>query len=132
MGRFDNREMKGAQLAEVKGHRCNQFGIMEVSFSNPSGPIIEYWPPSNTSFGAGPQVCRDQISSSVTNRIILTSLFQLPDPYESKHVEVVDSSIPNSGQGLVAKTDLKNGTVVAFLSGFVYRNEEEINTYQKR
>ena len=48
--------MKGAQGAEVKAHRCNEYGRMELAFTKPSGPLIEFWPPSNVSYGEGPQV----------------------------------------------------------------------------
>ena len=56
----------------------------------------------------------------------------MPDPYEAKQVMVRDSSIPNSGQGLVAKKDIQDGAVVAFVSGFVYRNKEEAAIYLNR
>lgn len=111
MGRFEDHVMRGAQEAEVIGYKCNKYGLMEVTFSKPHGPIIEYWPPTNTSFGAGPE---------------------LPDPFEFKYVEVGNSSIPNSGQGVLAKKDLKPGDTAAFIGGYLYRNEEEMHLYSER
>ncbi len=35
------------------------------------------------------------------------------DPWESEMVEVRESNIPNAGQGLFAKQDLEEGTIIA-------------------
>ena len=63
VGRFENLVMRGAQVSEAVGHRCNEHGLMEVAFAEASGPLIEYWPPTNTSFGAGPEVFLNQFNS---------------------------------------------------------------------
>ena len=44
---------------------------------------------------------------------------QLPDPYESKSVQVRESGIPNAGEGLFAREAIKAGRVVAYFNGAV-------------
>lgn len=111
VGRFENMVMKSAQLAQVVSERCDQFGIKEVQFSDPSGPMVFYSPPTNTSFGKGPQI---------------------PDPYEEANVMLKESNVPNSGQGLFAKRDLIKDQKFCFYSGYLYRNDLELDIYKKR
>ena len=42
------------QAAEVIGEHCNQEGIKELMFSQPSGPVFHYDPPNSKSFGDQP------------------------------------------------------------------------------
>ena len=46
----------------------------------------------------------------------------VPDPYESKMVEVRKSHVENSGSGLFAKQKLPKGTIAAFYNGIRYEN----------
>lgn len=48
-----------------------------------------------------------------------------PDPYESKFVEVKESSIPGAGQGLFAKRPIPLGQLVAYFNG-VRRTDESV------
>ena len=41
----------------------------------------------------------------------------LPDPYEAIFVEVRQSRIKDAGQGLFAKTDIEQGTIISFYNG---------------
>ncbi|KAK9767277.1 Histone-lysine N-methyltransferase setd7 [Basidiobolus ranarum] len=48
----------------------------------------------------------------------------LRDPYETSRVYVQKSKIPNSGEGLFAKRDLKKGEVASFYNGIRITHEE--------
>ena len=41
----------------------------------------------------------------------------LPDPYEAIFVEVRQSCIKDAGQGLFAKTNIEQGTIISFYNG---------------
>lgn len=62
--------------------------------------FLGYTPPSNESFGSGPKV---------------------PDPFESRTVELGRSSIPNSGDGLFVTRDVPAYTLVSYYHAFMYR-----------
>jgi len=48
--------MRGAQESTVLNVGCDEDGIMIVTkFEKPSGPVFYYDPPTNESFGAGPE-----------------------------------------------------------------------------
>ena len=61
-----------------------------LTFSQPSGPIFKYNPPTPNSFGLQPLV---------------------PDPMEASMVYVADSNVPHGGHGLFAKKDLEMDTI---------------------
>ena len=97
-GKFENFVMKSASEAEVESEECTEEGIIAVSkFSLKSDPIFYYDPPTNVSFGAGPE--------------------GVIDPYERKWVEVADSSVPDSGQGVFAKRDFPQFRCTSMYSG---------------
>ena len=107
-GRFENFVMKKAHEAQVYSIHCHVDGFIAVSkFSAKSEPIFYYDPPTNTSFGAGPE--------------------GIVDPYESKWVEVAVSTAPNSGEGVFAKKDIPKLQCTSMYSGkiqMVHSNSE--------
>ncbi|XP_059087629.1 uncharacterized protein LOC131884018 [Tigriopus californicus] len=111
VGQFENMVMKAAKVAEVVAERCDEFGIKEVQYSEPSGPDVFYSPPTNISFGEGPRI---------------------PDPYEQSNVVLKQSNVPNGGQGLFAKKDILHNQKFCFYSGYIYRNDIEVDIYKQR
>ena len=65
---------------------------------------------SNISFGAGPERVRD--------------------PFDNKMVRLVPSGIPNSGEGVFLKKDVKKYSLVSSYLGYVYNNEQR-NIYRR-
>ena len=55
-----------------------------------------------------------------------------PDPYEDKYVELGQSSIPSSGEGVFAKRSLKKGMIACFFSLFLFRVPDQYEEYAKR
>jgi hypothetical protein len=43
---------------EIVGERCNEQGMRELLFSDPSGPTFHYNPPTMSSFGDQPLICK--------------------------------------------------------------------------
>ena len=106
VGRFQNRVMREARYAKVKELKCDVNGLPYVStFSNESLDAIFYYePPSNVSFGAGPENIRD--------------------PYEDNLVHLDVSAVPNSGEGLFLKKGVRSQMLVTSYLGYVYGKEE--------
>ena len=66
-----------------------------------------------------------------------TSLSSYPlqrDPYESKLVDIKQSTIPKAGEGVVLKKDVLSGVVVAYLNGvkFDKKNAFSWNPFKKK
>ena len=112
VGKFENRVMREARYAKVKELKCDANGLPYVStFLNESLDAIFYYkPPSNVSFGAGPEKIRD--------------------PYEDNLVYSDTSAIPNSGEGLFLKKDVRSQMLITSYLGYVY-GEEESEIYDK-
>ncbi len=49
--------MSGEEV-EIVGERCNEQGMRELLFSDPSGPTFHYNPPTMSSFGDQPLICK--------------------------------------------------------------------------
>ena len=82
----------------MEAEQCTDDGLLAVSkYTLKSEPIFYYQPPTNESFGAGPA--------------------GLVDPYERKWVEVEDSSVPASGQGVFARRDIPQFRCTSMYSG---------------
>ena len=103
--------MVAARECEVVAEKCNEFGVKMLKFSEPHGEVLFFSPPTNSSFGEGPRI---------------------RDPFERKTSKLTTSSIPNSGQGVVAVRDIANGTTACLYAGFLYRNDEEKSIYMDR
>ena len=106
VGRFENRVMKEAKYKKVSELKCDDKGIPYINkfADQPLGAIFYYHAPTNTSFGAGP------------DRVV--------DPYEKKMVHLSMSDIPNSGQGVFLKEDVKKSMIVSLYDGYVYDTEQ--------
>ena len=113
VGKFENRVMREARFAKVKDLKCDANGLPYISkFSNESLDAIFYYePPSNISFGAGPEKNRD--------------------PYEDNLVYLDISKIPNSGEGVFLKKDVRSQMLITSYLGYVY-GEEESDVYDRR
>ena len=83
--------------------------IIVSKFSLMSGPEFYYQAPTNESFGAGP--------------------YGVSDPYERKSVQVAESTIPESGEGVMALRDFPAERCTSFYSGFLYDEGEEAQGY---
>ena len=103
LGKFEDRRMKDAREATVLEIDCDENGLLYVSRYSAieqASPSFYYKPPSNTSYGAGPQGVRD--------------------PYEQKWLELKDVNDPKMGEGIFAKKNLEEGVVVASYNGFLF------------
>ena len=80
VGEFKENIMTSAQKADIIKVKCHK-NMLELEFSQPSGPKFYFSPGNTTSMGDMPLV---------------------PDPYEAMTVVVEDSRVPNSGHGLIA------------------------------
>ena len=106
VGRFDNRIMIDAKHAKVSRVDCDENGLPYVSeFIKESSEKFYYDPPNNISFGADPEY--------------------VPDPYENTMLSLRPSNIPNSGEGVFIKKDVKKGMVLALYTGFRYDEEQQ-------
>eukprot|EP00088_Acartia_fossae_P013039 TRINITY_DN16753_c0_g1_i2.p1 TRINITY_DN16753_c0_g1~~TRINITY_DN16753_c0_g1_i2.p1 ORF type:complete len:220 (+),score=19.68 TRINITY_DN16753_c0_g1_i2:84-743(+) len=85
---------KRTRLGEI----CRNGNSWILKFSELSGPLLTYSPPSHYSLGV------DALHS---------------DPFEEGTVEVRESNIPGAKQGLYTRRDILAGEVITFYSGYV-------------
>ena len=116
LGKFENRKMMDAQESKILELDCDENGILYVKkYLKPdvSSPHVYYEPPTNISFGRGPE--------------------DLKDPYEQKGVELKMAKNTKMGEGVCAKKDFKKDELVAFYNGFIFHNKNgELDLYNKR
>ena len=113
-GTFEDFVMKDAKEAEVRSLHCEDGLIAVKDFEvKHNGPTFFFDPPTNQSFGGG---LKDGLNGVV-------------DPFERKWVQLTTSSIPNSGQGVLATRDIPINRTLSLYSGFVFRTEEEKTLY---
>ena len=111
LGRFENRVMKKAKYSRVLEVKCDENGLPYVSkFSKEPSAMFYHDPPSNVSFGAGP------------DRVV--------DPFERNMVDLRMSSIPNSGQGVFIKKDVEPSMVISLYNGYVY-DAKQMEIYKR-
>lgn len=113
-GRFEDKIMKSARLAKVTTARCTD-GMLHLGFSepDPSSQVYFYDPASGTSMG---------------------SMWSVKEPLEDMLIEIGESTIPNSGQGIFAKVDIPERKVVAFYHGLILdelQNEQKFQECRK-
>ena len=89
VGEFHENLMISGQKSIITNAICQDNELI-LTFSQPSGPIFKYNPPTPNSFGLQPLV---------------------PDPMEASMVYVADSNVPHGGHGLFAKKDLEMDTI---------------------
>ncbi|XP_059084451.1 uncharacterized protein LOC131881575 [Tigriopus californicus] len=104
VGRFEDKVMKAGQEATITGTTCDPNEMLVLQFSEPSGPVLFYSPPTNISFGEGPQAI---------------------DPFEAKWAEIRRSNVHGGGEGVFAVRDVPSDQIFCLYSGFIYRNREE-------
>ena len=114
-GRFENRYMISARNVDIKKYTCDENGMLIASeFTEPlTEHIFKYDPCTNVSFGGG------GLPNSVR------------DPYEEKMVKLGPSSIPNSGEGVVAIQDIPAWQFATIYSTFLYRYPDQYELYKK-
>lgn len=104
---------------------------MELLFSEPSGPMFHYKPPTNESLGDEPLLSKTSIIDKNEFKIFHFAKhydrhFILDDPLDDHYVETRPySSIPGAGEGLYAKVDISKGTKFVIYSGFALSNENK-------
>lgn len=110
LGVFEDRIMKKAYHVNVEEYSCNDYGLLYVEkFSSKQSKDIFYFdPPTNVSFGGGGL---------------------MPDPYETKNLQLGKSSIPNSGDGVIARRDLPSGFTIIHYSLLTYKQFDEVSIY---
>ena len=101
IGHFEKGLMIRGQEAEISKAIWNEYGILTLQFSNPSGPYFSYNEQNNATFDAFPLI---------------------EDPLDKKYVYVKKSK--KYGDGGFAKMDIPAETVFATLSGYVYTFDE--------
>jgi len=96
VGRFEDKFMKSAKEARITQVTC-QDGLIQARFSQPveNSAIFYYDPPNNESMAS-------------------PALMTVRDPLEKRTVEVYESLLPNSGEGLFAVRDIPQGQVRIF------------------
>ena len=109
LGVFEDRIMKKAYYVNVEEYSCNDYGLLYVGkFSSKQSKDIFYFdPPTDVSFGGGGL---------------------MPDPYEAKNLKLGKSSIPNSGDGVIARRNLPSGFIIHY-SLFIYKEFDEVSIY---
>ena len=105
-GKFEKFVMKSAHESQVLETECDENGMRIVTkYDAIVDPEFYYDPPTNVSFGAGPP--------------------GVPDPYERKSVKLTTSSIPNTGQGVIALVDFPRDRITCMYSGYLYDAPEQ-------
>ncbi len=103
VGRFSRGVMVSARTREVVG----------ASSSGDGGFVpVPVFSPESDGDGGG-----DAVGYSCATRSSVGQNPLVPDPYESRTVQVGPSSFPGAGEGLFARRDLPAGTLVAFYNG---------------
>jgi hypothetical protein len=104
--------MKKAYAVDVLTYECNENGIMKVT--KYSKPVMDqaffYEPPTNVSFGGGAPL-------------------GTIDPYEMKTIVLAESSVPNSGEGVIAKRDIPKYRMVCMYSLYLFRKPDQSEIY---
>ena len=114
LGHFENLQMKEAFHADVLEYGCDDFGIPIVKkFTQPlSQQVFKYEPCTNISIGGGAPI-------------------HVQDPYELKTVQMSESSIPKSGEGVFLKRDVPRHRFACMYSYFLYRRPDEALLYKE-
>jgi len=98
---------KRTRLGEI----CKTGESWILKFSELTGPLLTYSPPSHYSLG-------------------IDALHR--DPYEEGRVEVQHSSIPGAMQGLYARQDIHAGEVITFYSGYIIDCDSSLRPLDRR
>eukprot|EP00094_Tigriopus_californicus_P000772 TCALIF_00747-PA protein Name:"Similar to setd7 Histone-lysine N-methyltransferase SETD7 (Danio rerio)" AED:0.33 eAED:0.33 QI:70/0.5/0.33/0.66/1/1/3/69/754 len=104
-GQFEDKKMISTQEVEILEDGCDENGMKTITkWSKPSGPTFYYKASTNESFGAGPP--------------------NVADPFERKWVELRNSTLLGSGQGLFLKQKPLGDHYISFYNGFMYDQKQ--------
>ena len=103
LGRYRRGQLVTGASARVTGVSWHE-GILQPSFEKLSNDEYRQRVSTKTDIGVPPH---------------------LRDPYETQMVDVTQSSITDSGEGLQVRTDVEAGTIVAFYHGLRMSAKEE-------
>jgi len=98
---------KRTRLGEI----CKTAESWILKFSELTGPLLTYSPPSHYSLGINPLQ---------------------RDPFEEGRVEIRQSSIPGAMQGLYSRTDIQAGEVITFYSGYIIDCDSSLRPLDRR
>ena len=102
-GSFLDTYMLAAKYVEILEYGYDGHGMLFAkTFNKPlNNYTYQYDPPTNTSFGGGGLISQD--------------------PYENKMVKMAPSSIFKSGDGVFLRKAVKNFSIVAYFSTYLFR-----------
>ncbi|TRY64354.1 hypothetical protein TCAL_03641 [Tigriopus californicus] len=111
LGEFDNGIMVKGQQSAITGYRCVN-GILELKFSEPSGPFFHFKAPTNETFGDQPL---------------------LTDILDDKYIIVKESKVEHevADEGAFATRDIPKSTTITLYSG-MYFTKQQIELYNNR
>ena len=102
IGTFDDK----SQLKS--GHVTELIGVDKDAASNPKPVFL------------GPNTEGPLFHLDISTKDCISKSPQVPDPYEELFVFVDQSTIPDAGEGLFAKLDVEESTVISFYNGVRY------------
>lgn len=102
LGSFNGERLEVAREAEVDNFVTLVHNSIPVPVVSLKRPTEFTWDPASTE--------------------VFSRTPHLPDPYEAIFVEVRQSRIKDAGQGLFAKTDIEQGTIISFYNGVKVRS----------
>ena len=94
-GQFKNGLLVKGQICSLIGSKCEK-GIFIPTFTKPEGQVYEYEEPSKKVMAKNPLIA---------------------EPWETRHVYVKESNLPQGGEGLFAKESMTKGSLLAFYNG---------------
>lgn len=129
MGQFENGVMLRAQAAQIVTVRLNEANIMEPELR--AMKVTEAVKRTNQ-MPNPMQIDSDKAGKNEdsfysfcpSNANEVRCNWLLPDPYECETVECLSSAVEGAGDGLFARTNLPQGTLVAYYNGLVIGLEE--------
>ncbi|TRY63349.1 hypothetical protein TCAL_10816 [Tigriopus californicus] len=129
LGQFKNGVMLRAQAAQLVALHLNEAHIMEpemraTKVTPAIRPINQTPNPMQIDSDRAGKNEDSFYSFCPSNSNEVCCNWLLSDPYESETVECLNSAVDGAGDGLFARTNLPQGTLVAFYNGLVIGLEE--------
>ena len=106
VGAFENDVMVKASERSLENISVSDYGILVPRYSEPKPNAFQFY--------------LEKTQYDVINELFDSDICKeptIPDPYESKLLEVKTSLIEDAGQGLFARQNVKQGKVVAYFNG---------------
>lgn len=111
VGIFINGVMERAQKCSITSVITERESIKAPQFSVPKGPVFK---------------------REVSSRDFVTLRPNLKDPYETKTIEVRESSVPGASEGIFAQRGIEKNEIVAFYHGIKLPDDyEEEETWEE-